>query len=84
MFGRNKEIKKLKERIEIQNKIINNLQRIIDNFGILKGDIIIQLGAIEVTDIYKYMEGLSKYESGDNTTVKVKRQNEIIEISIIF
>jgi len=36
MFGRNKEIKKLKERIEIQNKIINNLQRIIDNFGILK------------------------------------------------
>jgi S1-C subfamily serine protease len=55
-----------------------------DNSGILKGDIIIQLGAIEVTDIYKYMEGLSKYNPGDSTTVKVKRQDEVLEFSIIF
>ena len=55
-----------------------------DNSGILKGDIIIQLGAIEVTDIYKYMEGLSKYNPGDSAIVKVKRQDKVLEISIIF
>ena len=55
-----------------------------DKSGILKGDIIIQLGTIEVTDIYKYMEGLSKYNTGDSTTVRVKRQDEILEFSIVF
>ena len=29
-----------------------------DKYGIIKGDIIIQIGDIEVTDIMKYMEGL--------------------------
>ena len=55
-----------------------------NNSGILKGDIIIQLGEIEVTDIYKYMEGLSQYNTGDSTLVKVKRQDEILEFLIIF
>jgi hypothetical protein len=30
------------------------------------------------------MQGLSKFEVGDSTTVRVKRQEEIIDISIIF
>ena len=47
-------------------------------------DIIIKLGAIEVTDIYKYMEGLSKYNIGDSVIVKVKREDEIVDIPIIF
>ena len=55
-----------------------------DKFGILKGDIVLKLGTIEVTDIFKYMQGLSKFEVGDSTTVRVKRQEEILDISIIF
>lgn len=58
--------------------------KIAAKFGILKGDIIIKLGAIEVTDIYKYMEGLSKYNIGDSVIVKVKREDEIVDIPIIF
>ena len=55
-----------------------------DKFGILKGDIVLKLGIIEVTDIFKYMQGLSKFEVGDSTIVRVKRQEEILNISIIF
>ena len=55
-----------------------------DKFGILKGDIVLKLGIIEVTDIFKYMQGLSKFEVGDSTTVRVKREEEILDISIIF
>ena len=58
--------------------------KIAAKFGILKGDIIIKLGTIEVTDIYKYMEGLSKYNIGDSVIVKVKREDEIVDIPIIF
>ena len=55
-----------------------------DKFGILKGDIVLKLGIIEVTDIFKYMQGLSKFEVGDSTIVRVKRHEEILDISIIF
>ena len=55
-----------------------------DKFGILKGDIVLKLGIIEVTDIFKYMQGLSKFEDGDSTTVRVKREEEILDILIIF
>jgi len=30
------------------------------------------------------MEGLSKYNPGDSAIVKVKRQDKVLEISIIF
>lgn len=53
-------------------------------FGIMKGDVIIKIGNLEITDIYKYMEGLSLHKTGDRTVVRVKRNKEIIDIPIIF
>tara|TARA_B100000579_G_scaffold417362_1_gene413827 strand:+ start:2900 stop:4117 length:1218 start_codon:yes stop_codon:yes gene_type:complete len=55
-----------------------------DKHGILKGDIVIQIGDIEVTDIMKYMEGLSNFQKGDSTIIKIKRENETITIPITF
>lgn len=52
--------------------------------GLKKGDVIIQLGDTEVSDIQAYMRGLAKYKKGDTTTVKVKRDNEVLEKSVTF
>tara|TARA_B100000902_G_scaffold365033_1_gene385630 strand:+ start:98083 stop:99219 length:1137 start_codon:yes stop_codon:yes gene_type:complete len=52
--------------------------------GILKGDIIVKMGDMVVTDIMTYMEALSKFNSGDSTVVKVKRDSKEIFFNIIF
>lgn len=52
--------------------------------GLEGGDIIIQIGDIEVKNIYDYMEGLSKFEKGQTTTVKVKRKKKTIKAEVTF
>ncbi|MEM6963865.1 MAG: M28 family peptidase [Bacteroidota bacterium] len=44
--------------------------------GLKDGDIIIRIGNTNVTDIYAYMEGLSKYQRGDKTEVVVIRKDK--------
>ena len=48
--------------------------RVGDKGGLKDGDIVIKIGDIEVTDIYKYMEGLSKFNKGDKAKVTVLRK----------
>lgn len=55
-----------------------------EKFGILKGDIVVKIGDIDVNDMMGYMKGLSKFEKGNSTVVKINRQEEIIDIPIIF
>jgi Zn-dependent M28 family amino/carboxypeptidase len=55
-----------------------------DKAGIKDGDVIIQMGEMKIGNIYDYMEGLSKFKTGEKTIVKVKRGNEIIEKEVIF
>lgn len=52
--------------------------------GLERGDVIIQMGAVKVKDIYDYMEGLSKFKKGETASVKVKRGKEIIEKKVKF
>jgi len=47
--------------------------RVGDKAGLEDGDIVIQIGDIEVDDIYKYMEGLAKFKKGDKAKVTVLR-----------
>ena len=47
-----------------------------ENGGLLKGDIVIQLGDSIVTDMMSYMRALSVFDTGDKTTVMVKRGNK--------
>ncbi|MBT7896957.1 MAG: peptidase M28, partial [Flavobacteriales bacterium] len=49
-----------------------------------KGDIVIKIGDIEVNNMMDYMTGLSKFEKGDSTIVKLNREEEIIEQAIVF
>lgn len=52
--------------------------------GMQKGDIVIQMGDVEVVDMMSYMDGLGQYESGDSTRVKIQRYEEVLEFDIIF
>lgn len=52
--------------------------------GLQKGDVVVQLGEHEVTDMKTYMRALSKFENGNTTTVKVDRNGEVIEAEITF
>ncbi|MCV6629140.1 MAG: M28 family peptidase [Flavobacteriaceae bacterium] len=52
--------------------------------GLEKGDIVIQLGPHRVDDMMGYMKALSKFSSGDTTTVKVQRKKEVIAAKITF
>ena len=52
--------------------------------GLLKGDIVIQLGEHAVEDMMGYMKALSKFEKGNTTTVKIERNGKIIEADVTF
>jgi len=52
--------------------------------GIEDGDIVIKMGDYNVNDMMGYMEALSKFKKGDNTTVIVKRKNEEKAFKVTF
>ncbi len=55
-----------------------------EKYGFLKGDIVIKMGETDVYDMKSYMLGLSKFEKGDSTLVKLKRKNKTLEFPIVF
>ncbi len=52
--------------------------------GILKGDIVVQLGDSLVVDMMSYMRALSIYEKGDQTTVIISRNGNLVQKNINF
>ena len=52
--------------------------------GLQQGDVIVRLGAVEVSDINAYMEALAQFEEGAVTTIVVRRGDERIEREIRF
>lgn len=52
--------------------------------GMIDGDIVIKIKDINIVDIYKYMEALSKIESGTKTQITVLRDKEEIVLDVQF
>ncbi|HMN88394.1 MAG TPA: M20/M25/M40 family metallo-hydrolase [Saprospiraceae bacterium] len=52
--------------------------------GLEKGDIILQMGAHPVNDIYGYMEGLSKFKAGETAIIRVRRDTQVLELETTF
>ncbi|WP_025761380.1 M20/M25/M40 family metallo-hydrolase [Dyadobacter tibetensis] len=55
-----------------------------DKAGIRAGDIIIQMGATDIQNIYDYMEVLGAHEVGDRIPVFILRQSKKSEVTIEF
>ncbi len=51
-----------------------------DRAGIRAGDIIVQIAQFEVSDLYAMTEALQALEPGDTVTIKVRRDDRVIEI----
>lgn len=52
--------------------------------GILTGDVIIQIGELQIKDIQAYMDALGKFQKGDTVPVKLKRSNEVLTLNVTF
>ncbi len=52
--------------------------------GVKAGDVILQLGEHEISDVQTYMKALNKFNKGEATKVKIKRAAETIELSLVF
>lgn len=54
------------------------------NAKLQKGDIVLQLGKIEIKDMMDYMKALGEFEPGDITQTIILRNGEKIEVEIRF
>ena len=52
--------------------------------GMIDGDIVIKIKDFDIVDMYKYMEALSKIESGTKTQITVLRDKEEIVLDVQF
>ncbi len=52
--------------------------------GIQDGDIILKIGDCETQEVYSYMECLSKFNAGDETTVTIRRNQEVLTLKVKF
>ncbi|MBL0129462.1 MAG: M28 family peptidase [Flavobacteriales bacterium] len=54
------------------------------NAGLKVGDVVVKLGALDVTDMMSYMKGLAQFEKGETTTVRVLRDGKEVDTEITF
>ena len=52
--------------------------------GILGGDVIITMGDYDIKGMQEYMDALTKFEKGQQTVVKVKRNGEMLSFTVTF
>ncbi len=55
-----------------------------DVAGIIKGDIVVKMGDLEIVDMMSYMKALGAFEVGQETKVVVKRGEELVETKVVF
>lgn len=55
-----------------------------DSAGILKGDVVIKMGDLEIVDMESYMKALGAFEKGQTIKVDVLRDNKKVTKSVTF
>ena len=53
-----------------------------DSAGIQAGDVIILLGEFKVTNLYDMTDALRSYRPGDTIPVHVRREGEVVELTV--
>lgn len=71
---------------EVKGLRVDNVQpdRPGERAGLLAGDIITRMGEIEIGDIYDYMNALGRFRKGDTTVVRVNRNAETVDLTVVF
>lgn len=54
------------------------------NAGLEDGDVVVKIGETDVTSIYSYMEALGKFEAGEEAVVVVRRDESLIEKTVLW
>ncbi|MFT6882688.1 MAG: hypothetical protein ACI83W_000027 [Marinoscillum sp.] len=52
--------------------------------GLIKGDIVVKLGDLDIEDMMTYMKALSAFKAGDSTTVSIDRSGTAKIFDIVF
>ena len=52
--------------------------------GMQKGDVVVKMGDLEITDMMSYMKALSSFEEGQSTKVAINRSGEILVMDVKF
>jgi C-terminal processing protease CtpA/Prc len=52
--------------------------------GLIKGDIVVKIGEYDIIDMMGYMSALSKFNKGDQTTIRIKRDREFLSFDLNF
>ncbi len=52
--------------------------------GMKQGDVVVQIGTYKVTDMYTYMEALSKFEKDQKTDIVILRVEERLTLSVTW
>lgn len=52
--------------------------------GLRKGDVVLGLGSVEVTDMMAYMKALGHFEKGHTATVRVLRDGKELKVDVTF
>ena len=52
--------------------------------GIVKGDIVVKMGDLEIVDMMSYMKGLSSFEPGQTVVVTILRDGKEMEMKVTF
>lgn len=54
------------------------------NAGLKVGDVVVKLGAIDITDMMAYMKGLGQFNKGDTAKIIVLREGKEVEADVTF
>lgn len=52
--------------------------------GLKRGDVVKQIGEMEIKDMMSYMQALSKFEKGQTVIVKIERDGNVEEVELTF
>lgn len=52
--------------------------------GVTGGDVLLRLGDIQVDNMQDYMKALSSFNKGDETTLQLQRNQELLTLKLIF
>ncbi len=52
--------------------------------GLRKGDVVLEMGSVEVSDMMAYMKALGQFEKGQTAAVRILREGKEMMVDVTF